>query len=416
MRCFACNEEIDQNTKFCKKCGQIVPRCPTCGVLITRRAKFCTRDGTAIPQEMLDILLDDSHQEPVQTPRFCVRCGKPTATGEKVCRECQMAKYYDGNQKPAKKPIPVWIWAVVAAVILLIGAIATGYYLISNDIIELPFGEVSIFDREEEKKDSWDRDEEEEDSIKVKETEAEAATEEAAEMEAPEAETTAPAETAAATEAPATEAPATEAVTEEENPLAQYEVGDYLTFGTYEQDNNHNNGPEGIQWLVLDKQEDRMLVISKYALDSLRYNTSSNTVTWANCTMRTWLNGTFYKEAFSKAEQAQILTSLVTADMNTQYNTNAGKDTEDKVFLLSLAEVLWYLPSNEARFCVPTSFALRQDIYTNTSGGCWWLMRTPGNAGNKVTSTNSDGSVDYEGGLVNAYRGGVRPAMWIDIS
>ena len=48
-------------------------------------------------------------------------------------------------------------------------------------------------------------------------------------------------------------------------------VGDYITFGTYEQDNNTSNGKEDIEWLVLAnnlwKGKHRILVISRFALD-----------------------------------------------------------------------------------------------------------------------------------------------------
>ena len=119
----------------------------------------------------------------------------------------------------------------------------------------------------------------------------------------------------------------------------------------------------------------------------------------------------------SKAEQKQILETTVTADKNPSYNTNAGSDTKDRVFLLSLSETNQYLTSNSARFCMPTAYAIKQNAYVDTSsGGCWWMMRTPGETGKKVVSTNTDGSIDYNGGIVESNRGGVRPAMWIDIS
>ena len=62
-----------------------------------------------------------------------------------------------------------------------------------------------------------------------------------------------------------------------------------------------------------------MLLLSKYVLDAKPYNTynylintsstnntSSTTITWEKCTLRTWLNGTFKTTAFSTSEQQQI--------------------------------------------------------------------------------------------------------------
>ena len=50
--------------------------------------------------------------------------------------------------------------------------------------------------------------------------------------------------------------------------LGKYSIGEILSFGAYEQDNNTSNGKEEIEWIVLDKKDDRMLVISRYALDN----------------------------------------------------------------------------------------------------------------------------------------------------
>ena len=49
--------------------------------------------------------------------------------------------------------------------------------------------------------------------------------------------------------------------------LKAAKVGSFILFGEYEQDNDESTGKEAIEWLVLDKQEDKMLVISRYGLD-----------------------------------------------------------------------------------------------------------------------------------------------------
>ena len=54
--------------------------------------------------------------------------------------------------------------------------------------------------------------------------------------------------------------------------LADAEVGDHVSFGTYEQDSDDSNGPEEIEWIVLKVEPDRVLLISKYALDRKTYS------------------------------------------------------------------------------------------------------------------------------------------------
>lgn len=45
-----------------------------------------------------------------------------------------------------------------------------------------------------------------------------------------------------------------------------------VTFGRYEQDNNLGNGPEPIEWIVLDSNNGEVLLLSKYGLDVKKYN------------------------------------------------------------------------------------------------------------------------------------------------
>ena len=206
------------------------------------------------------------------------------------------------------------------------------------------------------------------------------------------------------------------------NKIKNIKIGDSYTFGTYEQDNNTSNGKEAIEWTVLDKDGMSLLLVSKQALAWQQYNTSYTDVTWENCTLRKWLNGTFLKNAFSTEEQAQIQNTTVSADNNPQYSTNPGNATTDKVFLLSINEVEKYFNSNEARKCAPTAYAEAQgvwtsDTYKTPSGAatCWWWLRSPGSNQDEAAGVYVDGSVGEYGRNVNHVHGAVRPAMWITI-
>ena len=79
--------------------------------------------------------------------------------------------------------------------------------------------------------------------------------------------------------------------------LKNSKVGDIVYFGTYEQDNDTSNGKEDIEWLVLAKKGNRILVISDKALDRQPYNSSRTRVTWETCTLRKWLNNDFINAA-----------------------------------------------------------------------------------------------------------------------
>ena len=118
------------------------------------------------------------------------------------------------------------------------------------------------------------------------------------------------------------------------------------TFGSYEQ----GNAP--IEWIVLDRQEDRVL-LSKYALDARSFHEVENRdVTWADCTLRNWLNRDFFNGAFSDEERSQIA-----QETNTTAN---APDAQDCVFLLSLDELNAYFPDEDSRITEATEYTVAQ--------------------------------------------------------
>ena len=138
-------------------------------------------------------------------------------------------------------------------------------------------------------------------------------------------------------------------------------------------------------------------------------------VTWETCSLRKWLNGPFLNAAFSTEEQAQIQSTIVSADKNPKYSTNPGNATTDKVFLLSINEVEKYFSSDEDRKCVPTEYAIAQGAaWTPDSYTCCWWLRSPGEYQSDAAGVISVGSVYYSGVRVDDDAGCVRPALWID--
>ncbi len=197
--------------------------------------------------------------------------------------------------------------------------------------------------------------------------------------------------------------------------LAKANVGDIVVFGAYEQDNDTSNGKEEIEWRVLAKENNKVLVISEKALDCQPYNSSYTDITWESCTLRKWLNGTFLNAAFSAEEQAIIQSENVPADRNPEYSTDSGKATTDKAFLLSIDEAEKYFASDDARQCQTTAYAVENRAYENDSGNCWWWLRSPGYDRDSAACVRSDGSVHYSGHSVGEDYDCVRPALWINL-
>ena len=193
--------------------------------------------------------------------------------------------------------------------------------------------------------------------------------------------------------------------------LTDVHVGDYVSFGSYDQDLNRTNGKESIDWLVLDIKDNKALLLSRYLFDSMQYWAASRGVTWETGKLRTWLNQSFLQDAFSASEQDKIITTLVTADKNPSYDTDPGNDTRDKVFLLSAKEVKELYKS-----ALSGSQDYKAYFYpAKSSRWSFWWTRTPGYYQNFAVYVNSEGETFDFGERVDL-RAGVRPAMWVDIS
>ncbi len=197
-------------------------------------------------------------------------------------------------------------------------------------------------------------------------------------------------------------------------------IGETVYLGSYEQDNNLENGKEPIEWIVLDRYKDKVLLIAKDALDSKKYNEELTSVTWETCTLRKWLNEDFYNEAFSDADKAIIADTKLNNHDSTAYRKSyGGNNTVDKVFPLSYNEANYYLPTHEFSLAKATLYAKEQGSYVNAGSGlCWWWLRSPGAANNHAARANINDTVErfsVMGLQVSQANYSVRPSVWIEV-
>ena len=201
---------------------------------------------------------------------------------------------------------------------------------------------------------------------------------------------------------------------------------DCIYFGNYYQSNSSTKEP--IKWRVLSVDGNDAFLLADQNLDAKPYNEEATDVTWATCTLRTWLNGTFLNMAFTSAEQAAIKNTTVVNEDNPYYGTEGGVNTTDKVYLLSIAEACntaygfngEFRTVSETREAKNTAYAKECGAWTSTSteyegNGDWWL-RSPGD--DSIDASDVDG---YGYGHVygmNGYidRGAVRPALHLNLS
>ncbi|MCF0185220.1 MAG: hypothetical protein HUJ98_01870, partial [Bacteroidaceae bacterium] len=114
--------------------------------------------------------------------------------------------------------------------------------------------------------------------------------------------------------------------------------GGTVEFGSYEQDNNKENGSEPIVWFVAHKSNGNIILVSKYVLDAQPYNVDNT----EDCTLYDWLKNWFQKNAFEELNISEdiIYTGLITKELADDYlqsdyftnTTEYAKNKYDRLF------------------------------------------------------------------------------------
>lgn len=200
---------------------------------------------------------------------------------------------------------------------------------------------------------------------------------------------------------------------------AQLSVGQRYYFGNYDQ----GNGKSQISWIVIKIEGNKALLLSEKILDEKPYHDNYvDEIKWENCSLRKWLNNDFYNTAFSSSEKSRIVevvnknpaTSGTDSNYGFYHYVEGGKDTKDKVFLLSIDEAKDFYKKIGAWRCYYTEKVARMGGYAADVefGPVWWL-RSPGISENCAAMVYSQGILDNCFEPVWVITIGVRPAIWI---
>lgn len=155
-----------------------------------------------------------------------------------------------------------------------------------------------------------------------------------------------------------------------EKRLSAAMVGSEVVLGSYEQDGNTENGAESVEWIILEKTEDSILLISKYALASMRYADSAENFIWERSGIRKWLNGDFYNSVFNSWEKDMIMSSEVTGEVDTNFGKSADFVVQDKLYLFNSLELSKYFVFDIAKITDCTEYARNDSIEE-----CGWWLR-----------------------------------------
>ena len=158
-------------------------------------------------------------------------------------------------------------------------------------------------------------------------------------------------------------------------------------------------------------------------------------ITWETTAIRHYLNHDFF-ESFD--DKHLIVEVLNTNPDNTWYKTPGGNDTLDKVFLLSMDELVRYYfgdsshlldyPLKNQRYWfnrIDENNVNRRSLYLNESW--WYWTRTMGKTNKFAVYSHYDGNVGIQGNgvgkrnvigihpITKSNCGGIRPALWLKI-
>ena len=203
-------------------------------------------------------------------------------------------------------------------------------------------------------------------------------------------------------------------------------TGDLIRFGN-------------LDWRVLEVTDGKALLLSDRVLSKQSFNTAHIMVAWDESDMRRYLNGAFYDGTFSAAEKGLIVETLVKSAYNpwfpesnptfTWYSMPKGRDVTDKVFLLSIDEVVQYFGDSGDLEKWAGGVTIMNDDFnearvaqTQDGNPSWWWLRSPGlhyaacgTSFNNAACVAAHGGLALEGNMVNSEYGGVRPALWMTL-
>ena len=198
------------------------------------------------------------------------------------------------------------------------------------------------------------------------------------------------------------------------------QAGDKILFGNYE-------------WRVLEVQNNTALIITEYIIEQRAYHNAYKDITWADCSLRKYLNSEFY-DRFTAAEKSRIIPVLNKNPDNQWYGTKGGTDTQDSIFLLSIEEtVCRYFGDSSSKLYNPGKnqryWFERKDknnskriarLEKRKEGSWWWWLRSPGRVSIKAVYIHGDGNIGIQGNNIlkgnisdGECKGGLRPALWL---
>ncbi|MBE5938044.1 MAG: hypothetical protein E7265_08445 [Lachnospiraceae bacterium] len=200
--------------------------------------------------------------------------------------------------------------------------------------------------------------------------------------------------------------------------------GDIISFGNYLQSDTNGDGDvneldskEPINWKVLSVADGTILLLSDMIIDAKEFDVSKTYVTWENSELRTWLNGTFFDNAFSANEQLAIVENTIVTKGDALLETE-DITTTDKVYVPSFEDVTNYEYGfdyeeyeDSSRMAFNTDYtATKPSMFDGGESDVYWLRNNGQDTG--IMTVTIYGGIMYHMQPDNIC--GIRPMIQLD--
>jgi hypothetical protein len=203
--------------------------------------------------------------------------------------------------------------------------------------------------------------------------------------------------------------------------MDDFKIGSTVSFGDY-------------NWRILDMQNNMALIITEHIIEQRAYHDAYKDITWADCSLRKYLNGEFY-DKFTATDKSRIIPVLNKNPGNQWYGSKGGADTQDSIFLLSIEEVVCqyfgdsssklYNRGKNQRYWFERKDENNSKRIARLEGKewpTWWWLRSPGRVNVKAVYIHGNGDIGIQGNNIlkgniseGECKGGVRPALWLKL-
>ncbi len=197
---------------------------------------------------------------------------------------------------------------------------------------------------------------------------------------------------------------------EEVKDLSQAQVGDVVTFGRYDT-NPTSFGTERMEWIVLHKEGNTLMLITKEGIAGSVYHQKHTEVEWTESALCAFLNDTLYEDIFSNYEEEIVVNHPVTGDrLSLLSETEAKALFQDDVSRqLSITDVAKSKGTN-VNYATKTN---QWDVKGYRSS--WWWLRGDDKKSIFAPIVTEDGMILTDEKYVNKPNGAVRPVVWVRV-